>query len=221
MIEPIDVVFPCLNEEEALPSLLAALPPRYRAIVVDNGSTDATAEVARRAGARVVDEPRRGYGAAVKAGLEAATSELVVVCDGDGTIDPRQFDAVVRPVDSGAADLTIGHRRPTSRSAWPFTARVANRVLARLIRSRTGVPLYDLGPVRAAYRVPLLELGVTDRRSGYPVELVLRAHRQGWRLQQVAVDYLPRVGRSKVTGSVRGYLTAVRDVRRQLTESAR
>ena len=106
-------------------------------------------------------------------------------------------------------------------SAWPFAARVANRVLARMIRSRTGVPLYDLGPVRAAYRVPLLELGVTDRRSGYPVELVLRAHRQGWRLQQVTVDYLPRVGRSKVTGSVRGYLTAVRDVRRQLAESAR
>jgi glycosyltransferase involved in cell wall biosynthesis len=217
----IDVVLPCLNEAEALPALLAAFPPRYRAIVVDNGSTDGSADIARRAGARVVTEPRRGYGAAVHAGLAAATAELVVVCDADGTIDPAQFDALVAPVDAGRADLVVGRRRPVVRTAWPIAARIANAVLARMLRSRTGFALRDLGPVRAAYRVPLLELGVSDVRSGYPVELVLRAHEAGWRVQQVDVDYRSRIGRSKVTGSVGGYLTAVRDTRRRLAEAGR
>ncbi|MGN7799549.1 glycosyltransferase family 2 protein [Leifsonia sp. 22587] len=221
MTVPIDVVLPCLNEADALPALLAALPPRYRAIVVDNGSTDASAEVARRAGARVVTESRRGYGAAVHAGLSAATSDTVVVCDADGSIHPAAFDALVAPLDDGTADLVIGRRRPTVRAAWPLPARAANVVLARMLRSRTGLPLYDLGPVRAARRLPLLGLGVDDRRSGYPVEVVLRAHRSGWRVAQVDVLYHPRIGRSKVTGSLRGYVTAVRDTRRRLAEAGR
>lgn len=221
MTAPIDVVLPCLDEAEALPALLAALPPHYRAIVVDNGSTDGSADVARRCGARVVTEPRRGYGAAVHAGLAAATAELVVVCDADGTIDPACFDALVAPVRAGSTDLVIGCRRPTSRAAWPLASRAANAVLARMIRSRTGLALRDLGPVRAANRMSLLELGVSDRRSGYPVELLLRAHEAGWRVQQVEVGYRPRIGRSKVTGSVRGYLTAVRDTRRRLAEAGR
>ena len=221
MTEPIDVVFPCLNEAEALPTLLAALPPGYRAIVVDNGSTDGSAETARRAGALVVRESRRGYGAAVQAGLAAATSELVIVCDADGTIDPADFAALVAPVRAGEADLAIGRRRPASRSAWPLPARLANIVLAWMLRSRTGLALRDLGPVRATRRAPLLALGVSDRRSGYPVELVLRAYQAGWRLCQVDVAYRPRIGRSKVTGSLRGYATAVRDTRRRLAEGAR
>ena len=110
MTDPIDVVFPCLNEAEALPSLLATLPPRYRAIVVDNGSTDGSAEVAVRGGARVVTESRRGYGAAVHAGLAAATTEVVVVCDADGTVDPRRFDALVGPVGAGLAETFAWYR---------------------------------------------------------------------------------------------------------------
>ncbi|GAA2050119.1 glycosyltransferase [Leifsonia soli] len=221
MTIPIDVVFPCLNEAEALPVLLAALPPGYRAIVVDNGSTDGSADVALLGGAVVVSEPRRGYGAAVHAGLTAATSDLVIVCDADGTIDPAEFDALVAPVRAGTADLAVGRRRPTSRQAWPVPARVANVVLAWMLRSRTGLPLRDLGPVRATRRAALLELEVRDKRSGYPVELVLRAHRAGWRLSHVDMAYRPRIGRSKVTGSLRGYLTAVRDTRRRLAEAAR
>lgn len=221
MTDPIDVVFPCLNEAQALPALLAALPPRYRAIVVDNGSDDGSGDVAREAGARVVREPRRGYGAAVHAGLTAATSHLVVVSDADGTIDPAQFDAVVGPVEAGTADLTIGRRLPTTLSAWPPIPRAANWALARMLRKRTKTAIVDLGPVRAARRVELLRLAVEDRRSGYPVELFLRAHDDGWRIQQVDVDYRPRIGRSKVTGTVGGALTAVRDMRRRLADGTR
>lgn len=220
-MDRIDVVFPCLDEAEALPSLLAALPDGYRAIVVDNGSTDGSAAVARAAGVTVVSEPRRGYGAAVHAGLMVSTAEVVVVCDADGTISPAQFPAVVAPIVAGTADLTIGRRRPTSPSAWPLVPRAANRVLARMLRTRTGTGIRDLGPVRAAYRVSLLELGIEDRRSGYPVELFLSAHHAGWRVQQVDVDYLPRIGRSKVTGTVSGAITAVLDMRRRIAESTR
>ncbi|WP_431218908.1 glycosyltransferase family 2 protein [Leifsonia xyli] len=146
MTVPIDVVFPCLNEAEALPVVLAAVPPRYRAIVVDNGSTDGSADVALLAGAVVVHEPSRGYGAAVHAGLAAATSDLVIVCDADGTIDPADFDALVTPVRVGDVELAIGRRRPVSRAAWPLPARVANLVLARMLRSRTGLPSATWGP---------------------------------------------------------------------------
>ena len=214
-------MLPCLDEAGALPWLLARMPGGYRAIVVDNGSTDRTAEVARAAGAQVVAEPHRGYGAAVHAGLLACTADIVVVCDADGTIDPAQFGALVAPVSNGDADLTIGRRRPTVRAAWPLTQRVANRELARMLRARTGTSIRDLGPVRAASREGLLRLGVHDRRSGYPVELVVRAAAAGWRIRQIDVDYHPRIGRSKVTGTTRGALTAVLDMRRRLREATR
>ncbi|WP_210724113.1 glycosyltransferase family 2 protein [Leifsonia sp. PS1209] len=220
-MDRIDVVFPCLDEAEALPALLAALPPGYGAIVVDNGSTDGSAAVALAAGAQVVSEPRRGYGAAVHAGLLASTADIVIVSDADGTISPAQFPALVAPVATGTADLTIGRRRPASPRAWPLVSRAANGVLARMLSAKTAARIRDLGPVRAARRAPLLALGVEDRRSGYPVELVLRADRAGWRVRQVDVDYLPRIGRSKVTGTVGGAFTAVVDMRRRLAASAR
>jgi glycosyltransferase involved in cell wall biosynthesis len=212
----VDVVFPCLNEARALPGILTRLPPGYRAIVVDNGSTDDSAAVARAHGALVVSEPRRGFGSAAHAGVLAASAPLVAFCDADGSMDPADLPPVVDPVAAGEADLVLGRRRPTTRGAWPLHARIANRGLAVLMRRATGLRLHDLGPMRAARREAMLDLGLLDRRSGYPLETVLRGNAAGWRIVEVDVPYSPRVGRSKVTGTVRGTITAINDMSRLL-----
>jgi glycosyltransferase involved in cell wall biosynthesis len=212
----VDVVFPCLNEEKALPGILSRLPQGYRAIVVDNGSTDDSAAVARAHGALVVSEPHRGFGSAAHAGLLAASAPLVAFCDADGSMDPADLPLVVDPVAAGEADLVLGRRRPTTRGAWPLHARIANRGLAVLMRRATGLRLHDLGPMRAARRQAMLDLGLLDRRSGYPLETVLRGSAAGWRIVEVDVPYSPRVGRSKVTGTVRGTITAIGDMSRLL-----
>lgn len=209
----VDVVLPCLDEAAALPWVLGRLPAGWRAVVVDNGSADGSAEVARRLGATVVDEPRRGFGAACHAGLLAATAATVCFMDCDASLDPGQLHRVVGPVADGTADLVLGRRRPTTGGAWPLHARLANAGLARRLRVRTGAPLHDLGPMRAARREQLLALGLGDRRSGYPLEMVLSASAAGLRIAEVPVDYLPRTGRSKVTGTLRGVRQAVRDMR--------
>ncbi|MER7419426.1 glycosyltransferase family 2 protein [Micromonospora peucetia] len=208
----IDVVLPCLDEAAALPGVLTALPSGYRAIVVDNGSRDRSPEVAARYGARVVHEPRRGYGAAVHAGLEAAEADLVCVLDADGSFDPAELPALVAPVADGAADLAVGRRRPVAAGVWPWHARAGTALIAALLRQR-GVPLRDLSPIRVARRDALLALGVTDRAFGYPLELLIRAAAAGWRIHELDVSYAPRAAgtRSKVSGSVRGTLRATRD----------
>jgi glycosyltransferase involved in cell wall biosynthesis len=207
----IDVILPALNEAAALPLVLPRLPQDYRAIVVDNGSTDGTAIVANELGATVVREPQRGFGAACFAGLCAATADVVCFLDADGSLDPSQLPRVAEPVVAGRADLVLAARRPT-RDAWPAHARIANRYLAFELRRRTGLHLHDLGPMRAARRRALLDLGIADRRSGWPLEMVLRAAAANWRIQETTADYVPRVGRSKVTGTIRGTLGAVRDM---------
>lgn len=211
-----DLVLPCLNEAPALPGVLAALPEGTRAIVVDNGSVDGSAEIARRAGALVVEAPRRGYGAAVHAGLMAATAPVVAFCDADGSFDLRQLERVAGPVHRGECDLVFGRRRVTTHRSWPLHARVANAALMTMVRRRTGLALRDLGPFRAGRRELLLALGMEDRRSGYPLELLLRSWTQGLRIGEVDVDYRPRAGRSKVTGTIRGTVTAVVDMGRML-----
>lgn len=218
MTTGVDVILPALNEAAALPWVLSRMPSGYRALVVDNGSTDGTADVARAHGATVVNESWRGFGAACHAGLEAATAEIVAFCDADASLDPGLLPRLARPVLVGEADLVVGRRRATTRRAWPVHARVANVVLARLVRARTGVVLNDIGPMRAARRTALLALGLRDRRSGYPLEMVLRAARAGWRIQELDTPYLPRTGQSKVTGTLRGTAQAVRDMRRVLSE---
>lgn len=212
----VDVVLPCLNEQAALPGVLAGFPAGYRAIVVDNGSTDGSVRVAEAHGARVVFEPRRGFGAAAHAGLLAATAPIVAFCDADGSFDPAQLCRVVDPVRAGTAELVLGRRHAVEAGAWPLHARIANAVLARRLRTITGMPLRDLGPLRAATRAGLLTLGLQDRRSGYPLEMVLRAWQAGWRITEADVDYRLRIGRSKVTGTVRGTLIAVHDMSRLL-----
>ncbi len=208
----VDVVLPCLDEAAALPWVLERMPHGYRAIVVDNGSSDGSAELARSLGATVVPELRRGFGAACHSGLLAARAEVVCFCDCDASLDPRQLPILVEPVLSGTIDLMLGRRRPTQRGAWPWPARIANRELARRIRHHTGIAVRDHGPMRAARRRALLDLGLMDRRFGYPLEMLLRAAEAGWRVGEVDVDYHPRVGKSKVTGTIRGSFLAFRDM---------
>lgn len=214
----VDVILPCLDEAAALPWVLERVPAGWRAVVVDNGSTDGSAAVAERLGATVVREPRRGFGAACHAGLLAATADVVCFCDCDGSLDPALLPSVAGPVRDGDADLVLARRRPTGAGAWPLHARLANLELARLIRRRTGLRLHDLGPMRAARREALLGLGLTDRRSGYPLQMLVRAADAGWRVRETEVPYLPRTGRSKVTGTWRGTWHAVRDMRAVLAE---
>ncbi|WP_440709255.1 glycosyltransferase family 2 protein [Herbiconiux sp. YIM B11900] len=217
----VDVVLPCLNEEGALPWVIGRLPEGYRAIVVDNGSTDRSAEIARAAGALVVTEPTRGFGSAAHAGLLAATAPIVAFCDADASMDPAELPRLVAPITAGTAGLVLGRRRPTARGAWPLHARFANRALAFLIRRRAGIRVHDLGPMRAARREDLLALDLQDRRSGYPLEMLLKAHADGWTVREYDTAYNPRVGRSKVTGTIRGTITAVTDMSRLLRDVQR
>ena len=205
------VILPVLDEAEALPWVLARVPLGYTPLVVDNGSTDGSAAIASRLGARVVHEPRRGFGAACYAGLVAARDDVVCLMDCDASLDPRDLPRVAEPVIDGRADLMLGARQ-AERGAMAPHARLANRVLTLELRRRSGLALRDLGPMRAARRGALLDLGIADRRSGWPLEMVLRAAAREWRIDEVAVPYRARAGRSKVTGTVRGTVRAVRDM---------
>lgn len=207
----IDVVLPVLDEAAAIPQVIRSLPDGYRAIVVDNGSTDDSASVARGLGAIVIPEPQRGFGAACFAGLVAATTDVVCFMDCDGSLDGGDLSGVADPVVAGTADLVLG-ARISGHGAWPLHARLGNRVLAHQVRRRTGLALRDLGPMRAARRDALLALGIEDRRFGWPLEMVVKAHRAGWRISEIDVPYEPRVGKSKVTGTVRGTARTVRDM---------
>ena len=218
----VDLILPVLDEVAALPHVLPRVPAGVRPIVVDNGSTDGSAALARELGAVVVVEPTRGFGAACFAGLEASTAPVVAFCDADASLDPAELPRVLQPLVEGSADLVLGARSVGGSAlgtlrAWPPHSRLANAYLARRIRAATGVGLRDLGPMRAARREGLLDLGILDRRSGWPLEMVLRAAAADWRIAEVPVTYRPRVGRSKVTGTVRGTLQAVRDMREVLS----
>ncbi len=207
----VTVVLPCLNEEESLPAVLAAIPTGYQALVVDNNSTDDTAGVASRHGAAVVFEPRPGYGSAVHAGLVAATTQIVAVIDADGSMDPGDLPRLVAALDE-RADLVIGRRRPVPGLHWPWVARVGTVVMSWRLRTRHGLPVHDIAPMRVTRREALLNLGVVDRRSGYPLELLVRAAAAGWRVVELDVSYGPRTGgKSKVSGSLRGSITAILD----------
>ena len=210
----IDVVLPVLDEAAAIPVVLARIPPGFRPIVVDNGSLDGSADVASALGAQVLHEPHRGFGAACFAGLVAAHTEIVCFMDCDGSFDAEELHLVADPVIEGRLDLVLGTRRPTTRGAWPLHARAANRILAAHITRRVGTRVTDLGPMRAARRQELLDLAIGDRRFGWPLEMVLHAARENWRIGEVPVTYTPRIGRSKVTGTLRGTALTVYDMAR-------
>lgn len=207
----IDVILPVLNEAGSLAWVLGRFPAGYSPIVVDNDSDDGSPELARSLGARVVEQPLRGFGSACFAGLVNATSEVVCFMDCDGSLDPADLPQVANPVLSDEADLMIGARL-ASPGAWPLHARIGNRLLARSIRRKTGVAVNDLGPMRAAGRAALISLDLTDRRFGWPLEMVLKAAHEGWRIREVGIPYLPRNGSSKVTGTLSGTIKTIRDM---------
>jgi len=207
----VTVVLPVLDEAQALPWVLARMPQGYTPLVVDNGSTDGSAQIAEALGAHVVHEPQRGFGAACYAGLSAAEGDVVCFMDCDASLDPRDLPRVAGPVVAGCADLVLGARR-AERGAMAPHARLANRVLTLELRRRSGLVLRDLGPMRAARRDVLLELGIVDRRFGWPLEMVLRAAAQDWRVVEVDVPYRARSGCSKVTGTARGTVRAIHDM---------
>lgn len=212
----VDVIIPALNEAESLPWVLDRIPSQMRAIVVDNNSTDDTAAVAARHGALVVGEPIPGFGSACWAGLLASSAEIVCFLDGDGSLDPQQLCLVVDPVRSGEFDLMLGARQ-VEPGAMQVHQRAANRFLAHRLTRVTKTKLTDLGPMRAVRRQPLLDLGMEDRRSGWPLEMVLKGARAGWRIGEVPVRYdRRRGGTSKVTGTAMGTLRAVKDMSRLL-----
>ena len=214
----LNVILPVLNEAPAIPKVLARLPVGFDPLVVDNGSTDDSGRIAEALGARVVYQALPGFGAACWAGVVAANSEVVAFMDCDESLDPAELPAVTEPVENNAADLMIGVRR-ADKGAWPVHARVANRALARIVGRRTGLTVHDLGPMRAARRRELLALDLQDRRFGWPLEMVLKAHAAGWRIASTDITYARREGRSKVTGTVRGTLRTIADMNRVLRQA--
>jgi glycosyltransferase involved in cell wall biosynthesis len=209
----VSVVIPALDEEAAIASVVREVPRDrvHEIIVVDNGSADRTAEVAAAAGARVVHEPRRGYGAACRAGARAAAdADILVFLDGDRNEDPREMDRVLGPVVAGAADLVIGSRMRGGAAPGALTLqqRVGNRVVTILLRFLYGLRLTDIGPFRALPRSVLYDLDMQHETYGWPVEMVVKAARRGYRIVEVPVSCRPRVGRSKVVGTVRGSVLA-------------
>jgi glycosyltransferase involved in cell wall biosynthesis len=207
----VTLIIPALNEASVIGDVVRRVPPGVvsEVMVVDNGSTDTTAVVARHAGARVVSEPRRGYGAACWAGVSAlgAAVDVVAFLDGDGSQDPAELPRVLAPVLAGGADLVLGTRRMAG--AHPLHASLGTRLVATFVSWRFGVRLHDLGPFRAI-RVPLLaRLEMRDRAFGWPVEMVVKAAAVGGRIAEVAVSHAPRQGgRSKVSGTLGGSVKA-------------
>lgn len=206
------VVIPCLNEEEALPVVLGELPAGLRVVVGDNGSTDRSVELARAAGAEVVIQPRRGYGGAVQAALGALAADppdVVVVLDADHSSWIEDLDALLAPIRAGEADLVLGDRTVLAEpGALTAPQRLGNALATWLIRLRTGVHYRDMGPFRAIRWPALVSLGMEDPTWGWNVEMQMKAARQGLRVKEVAVRYRPRIGQSKISGTVKGVARA-------------
>jgi glycosyltransferase involved in cell wall biosynthesis len=213
MPEPrVVVIIPAVDEEEAIGRVLAEVPPlASEVIVVDNGSRDRTAEVAEAGGATVVREPRRGYGQACLAGIAAAGgADILAFLDGDYSDYPSQLGLLLAPIREGRADLVIGSRALGRRApgAHPLHAVWGTRLSVGLMNLLIGTRATDLGPFRAITAEGLRRLGMRDRNFGWTVEMQVKAARLGLRVVEVPVDYRPRVGRSKVSGSVSGSVRA-------------
>ncbi len=209
----IDVIIPALDEASSVGGVVRAVlrPPVRHVLVVDNGSGDGTAQVAREAGAVMIPEPRRGYGSACLAGMRAlpADTDLVVFLDADGSDDPAYLGCLVEPIVAGRADLVVGARRGAIEAgALTPMQRVGNAVAAGWLRARFGLQATDLGPFRAIRRSALDRLGMSDPDYGWTVEMQIKAARAGLRYAEVAVPYRRRLGRSKISGTVRGTVGA-------------
>lgn len=223
----VDVVIPALDEEAALPHVLAAIPrpPVRRVVVADNGSRDRTAEVARAGGAEVVSEPERGYGAAclrALAHLRADPPDVVVFVDGDRSDRPEELPALLAEIERGA-DLVIGSRTRGERERGSLTPQqiAGNAIACAALRAFYGARYSDLGPFRAIRWDALERIGMRDRGYGWTVEMQVEAARLGMRHAEVPVSYRRRIGRSKISGTIRGTLLASATILSVLARSAR
>lgn len=209
----ISVIIPTYNEARAIQCVLADLPRDLgtEVIVVDSNSSDGTPEIAARMGARVIQEPRRGYGRACLTGLAAADSpDVVVFLDGDYSDRPAELPILLAPIVEGRADITLGSRLHAQRSAraLPWHQVFGNRVAAALIRALYGLEVSDLGPFRAARADVLGTLSLEQTTYGWAVEIILKGALAGFRIVEVPVSYYPRIGESKISGTLKGTLGA-------------
>jgi len=217
--DSVTVIIPALNEESALPVVLRELPPVGRVIVVDNGSTDATARVAAGGGADVVFEPRRGYGSACLRGLaqlehppnsSGRVPEVVVFLDADHSDHPEFLSAIVQPILDGEADFVLGSRSLGNRDvgAMPVQSVFGNWLACLLMRRLFGARYTDLGPFRAIRYTALKQLHMADTNFGWTVEMQIKAQRAGLRIREIPVPYRCRIGTSKISGTVWGSIRA-------------
>ncbi len=214
------VILPARNEQAAIGRVLRDLPPVAEAIVVDNGSTDATASIAAEMGATVVAEPVTGYGRACWAGLEyldrrwplshPQSPSIVAFLDADYSDDPSRLSDLVSPIAEGECDFVLGSRLlgEAERGAMPLQSRLGNRLAVTLMRWLWGVRYTDLGPFRAIRRTALQSLGMSDRDYGWTVEMQIKAAVAGLRVREISLPYRRRIGRSKISGTIRGTLLA-------------
>jgi glycosyltransferase involved in cell wall biosynthesis len=222
----VSAILPALNEEASIGQVLAAIPAGAvdEIIVVDGGSSDCTVEIAQAHGARVIHEPRRGYGRACASGVAAAQSDIVLFLDADGADDSSQIPDLLAPILAGQADLVLGSRLAGElvSGAMPCHQRFGNWLAAVLIRRLYHLPLTDLSPFRAVRRVRLRELAMEEMTYGWPTEMIVKAARQGWRVVEVPVRYRSRLGgHSKISGTVRGTVLATYFILRAIFHYAR
>ena len=213
MVSRISIIIPAYNEESSIGLVLDALPQEkiHEIIVVDNGSTDATARVAQEHGARVVKEPKKGYGSACRKGIdELDAPDIVVFIDGDFSDFPEEIVLLIGPIETGEKDFVLGSRMifPKSQLALLPQARYGNRLAILLIKLFFKYEFTDLGPFRAIRYSSLISLGMQDRDFGWTVEMQIKALRNGLRIHEVPVNYRKRVGISKITGTLSGTIRA-------------
>jgi glycosyltransferase involved in cell wall biosynthesis len=209
----VSVIIPTRNEASAISRVLADLPADLvtEVLVVDSNSTDGTPEIAAKMGARVVHEPQHGYGRACLKGLAIADApDVVVFLDGDYSDRPAELPLLLAPIAEGRADITLGSRLGEQRivGALPWHAVFGNWLAASLIKLLYGVRISDLGPFRAARAEVLRELALEEATYGWAVEMILKGALKGFRIVEVPVSYYPRIGKSKISGTVRGTLGA-------------
>jgi len=209
----VSVIIPTHNEAQAIERVLADLPSDLitEVIVVDSNSNDGTPELAARAGARVIQEPRRGYGRACLSGFAAANSpDIVVFLDGDYSDRPSELPILMAPITDGRADITLGSRlrNRSNQGALPWHQSLGNRFAASLVKLLYGVQISDLGPFRAGRADVLRALDLQETTYGWAVEMILKGALAGFRVVEVPVSYYPRIGKSKISGTLKGTLGA-------------